>query len=134
MTVPSSGKCLDCISSFRAAIATLEERGDDKEHLLLIDKTRDELDRFTLWAGNIGALNVPTSPLSLEHRLRDAKDILTHILELLDDLQEATSDRMYLRKAPTFMYGKAHLMPCSTALPCRTGGGRRSATRRRRSR
>lgn len=96
MTVPSSGKCLHCISSFRAAIATLKERGDGKE-VHLIDKTRDELDRFTLWAGNIGALNVPTSPLSLEHRLRDAKDILTHIIELLDDLHEAASDRMSLR-------------------------------------
>lgn len=91
MEVRSS--CRGCIASFQAAISTLKDRGNDKERHL-IDKTRDELERFSLWAGNIGALNAPTSPLSLESRLRDVQDILDHIVELLDDLHEAASDRM----------------------------------------
>ena len=43
--------------------------------------------------GNIGALHRPESSMSLESRLREANDVLTHIQELLDDLNEVAGER-----------------------------------------
>ncbi|KAF2119218.1 hypothetical protein BDV96DRAFT_642256 [Lophiotrema nucula] len=56
------------------------------------DRVNDELERFTLWIGNIGALHHPDSPLSLEARLREAEDILTYVLELLEELTDVAGD------------------------------------------
>jgi hypothetical protein len=52
----------------------------------------DILERFTLWAGNLGALLSPQSKLSLDARLSDAPEIREWISEQLKDLQEAIDD------------------------------------------
>lgn len=57
-------------------------------------QVNDQLEKFALWMGNIGCLHKPESPLSLESRLREASDVLTHVLELLDDLKDVTSERL----------------------------------------
>ncbi|KAI1456076.1 hypothetical protein F4805DRAFT_250128 [Annulohypoxylon moriforme] len=52
----------------------------------------DALDRFLLWAGNMGALQDSTNMLSLDQRLSAVPEIWEQICEFLDDLQEAVDD------------------------------------------
>lgn len=54
----------------------------------------DALERFALWAGNLGALREPASKLSLEYRLSEAPEIRTQIHRQLDYLIEAIDDGM----------------------------------------
>ncbi len=53
------------------------------------------LGRFTIWAGNIGALQPFESKSSLDYRLRDAQKIAIQIAGLLDDLAELLEDGVY---------------------------------------
>lgn len=54
----------------------------------------DALDRFYLWAGNLGALREPNSQLSLENRLAEAPEIRIHIHRQLDNILESIDDGM----------------------------------------
>jgi hypothetical protein len=47
--------------------------------------------RFSQWASNLGALQPPTSPKSLESRLRTALMIADHIKSLLRDFSSAVT-------------------------------------------
>ena len=64
----------------------------------------DSLERFTLWAGNLGAMHAPSSRLSLDFRLLDAEDIRRQISRQLDEIIEAIEDCMFsgmiLRRTP----------------------------------
>lgn len=53
----------------------------------------DLLDRFLLWAGNLGALRSPSSKLSLDHRLAEAPEVRQQILQQFGDIEEAADDR-----------------------------------------
>ncbi|KAL5595010.1 hypothetical protein FOVSG1_008699 [Fusarium oxysporum f. sp. vasinfectum] len=53
-------------------------------------KLRNELSRFKVWSGNIGAHKKGRS--SLDHRLRDASNIRDQVVELLEDLRESLKD------------------------------------------
>lgn len=87
----ASSKCAACVSSLETAWSAFK-RKDTAESRLLGDQSGDELERLSLWMGNIGVLHLPSSPLSLESRLKEAKDVLDHILELLDNVYEAALD------------------------------------------
>ena len=50
---------------------------------------RDELDRFKIWAGNIGATLKPESRASLDHRLKGAPGVARLVLDCLHDLEES---------------------------------------------
>ncbi|KAK7918485.1 hypothetical protein PG985_010359 [Apiospora marii] len=52
----------------------------------------DVWDKFKLWAGNIGARQVPNSASSLESRLKGARRVLEQVLRLLNDIREALDD------------------------------------------
>jgi hypothetical protein len=52
----------------------------------------DELDRFRIWAGNIGALQHVKVRSSLDYRLRDAPKLGDQISRLLVDLNTALAD------------------------------------------
>lgn len=54
----------------------------------------DALERFTLWAGNMGAMHSRPSKLSLDQRLAPAPEVHELVCQLLDDLAEALDDRM----------------------------------------
>ncbi|KAF7558494.1 hypothetical protein G7046_g5665 [Stylonectria norvegica] len=58
----------------------------------------DALERFTLWAGNLGALRLSTK-LSLDYRLQDAaaEELRDEICQQLDDILEATDDYSILQ-------------------------------------
>lgn len=70
----------------------IEEKNQDN-HLPIRSETVDDiLDRYLLWAGNLGALHLPTNRLSLDHRLLSTPEIQNEICDFLDDLQEAIDD------------------------------------------
>lgn len=52
----------------------------------------DQSSRFQIWATNIGALQEPPLPSSLDHRLREAPRVADQIKGLLDDLVEALQE------------------------------------------
>ena len=82
-----------CLQNLRTIIDALASP-DRTPGRVLHQQVVDELERFSLWIGNIGALNPPQSSLSLEYRLQEADDVLSHIYDLLDDLDEVTQQRM----------------------------------------
>lgn len=95
----SSGSILACSAHvrqlFRDTIAQLEPKDGPNgppESMTLARDVADALDRFSLWAGNLGALLPLTSRLSLDQRLADAPETSERICEVLDDLGEAVSD------------------------------------------
>ncbi|KXJ86596.1 hypothetical protein Micbo1qcDRAFT_236887 [Microdochium bolleyi] len=51
----------------------------------------DSLDRFVLWAGQLGAQHPAAAHLSLDYRLRDVPEISERICEILDELSQAVS-------------------------------------------
>lgn len=55
----------------------------------------DGLERFALWAGNVGAL-LESSRLSLDQRLSDAPETIERVCDVLDDLAEDISDCKYM--------------------------------------
>jgi hypothetical protein len=56
---------------------------------------RDNLDRFKLWAGSLGAFHPSSDPRSLEHRLRKAPQVRSRVHDLL----AALSGSLYQSKS-----------------------------------
>lgn len=92
MVASVSGQCRACITTLKTIVSTLSDP-DRQKGRVRHEQVNDELERFSLWMGNIGALHLPESSMSLESRLHEANDVLTHILELLDDLNEVARER-----------------------------------------
>ncbi|KAF4423164.1 Zinc finger transcription factor ace1 [Fusarium acutatum] len=67
---------------------SVEDEGTQSDISLL--KLQNELSRFKVWSGNIGAHKKGRS--SLDHRLRDASNIRNQVVELLEDLRESLQD------------------------------------------
>lgn len=78
-----------CLSSFKLLVLREQEPGWSEARVQL-SSVQDELSRFKVWAGNIGAHRTGRS--SLEYRLRDASHIRAQVLRLLDDLDELLED------------------------------------------
>ncbi|ERF76351.1 hypothetical protein EPUS_09435 [Endocarpon pusillum Z07020] len=91
MVASASEQCRTCITTLKTIVSTLSNP-DRQKGRVHHEQINDELERFSLWMGNIGALHLPESSMSLESRLREANDVLTHILELLDDLNEVAGE------------------------------------------
>lgn len=68
---------------------------NDVPNVISSSEITDALERFVLWAGNLGALRGPTSKLSLEYRLAEAPEIRIQIHRQLDYLLEAIDDGMF---------------------------------------
>lgn len=65
---------------------------DDDSHVkdLVNEREIEEMqERFDQWVGNLGALQAPKSPLSLEHRLRNSPMVKNVILRTLADLYDS---------------------------------------------
>ncbi|KAI0414937.1 hypothetical protein F5X98DRAFT_365463 [Xylaria grammica] len=83
-TGPIADGVANCLAAFEA-IDTVEARTEpDDSQLIWTQTIRDQLSRFKLWAGNIGAHRTGRS--SLDYRLRDSSHLQTQVLRLLDDL------------------------------------------------
>ena len=92
MAASVSEQCRACITTLKTIVSTLSNpirQNGQVRH----EQASDELERLSLWIGNIGALHQPESPMSLESRLCEAGDVLAHILELLGDLGEVARER-----------------------------------------
>ncbi|TKA60163.1 hypothetical protein B0A55_11454 [Friedmanniomyces simplex] len=50
------------------------------------DAVKDNLARFRIWAGNIGAYHSPHDKRSADYRLRDGPEVRAQLIELLDEL------------------------------------------------
>lgn len=74
-----------CLEGFNALIHALETRSTGQGDELSLLAVEDQIGRFRLWAGNIGALQEGRS--SLDYRLKDAKFVAENVQRLLDSLQ-----------------------------------------------
>lgn len=92
MAVSVSAQCRACITALKTIISILSNPTKLKGRIYH-EQVTDELERFGLWMGNIGALHQLGSSMSLESRLSEADDVLNYILELIDDLNVATRER-----------------------------------------
>ncbi|KAL2067320.1 hypothetical protein VTL71DRAFT_1744 [Oculimacula yallundae] len=80
-----------CLAHLERLVGLLKQ--PDPEHIGLTElEAVDVLDRFRIWAANIGALQDVNMKSSLEHRVRDAPKIAKQITELLDELAESLED------------------------------------------
>lgn len=77
----------------RQSILDLLDKSKTVEAPVQPQKVEDVLDKFKLWAGNLGALHQAHKRLSLESRLADSPEVQDEICEQLDDMQEAIQDR-----------------------------------------
>ncbi|KAF5696850.1 ankyrin repeat [Fusarium mundagurra] len=69
-----------------------DETGNSRVHGLSCESVIDVLEKFALWAGNLGALQPPTTKLSLDYRVSDTPEVRDEILRQLEDVIDATDD------------------------------------------
>jgi hypothetical protein len=91
MTLSVSDQCYSCLVTLQEVTSILSQP-DHNEGCVKYAQVCEELDRFSLFIGNIGALHQPDSSMSIESRLEEAHDVLTHILGLLADLNEVVAE------------------------------------------
>lgn len=77
----------DCLHSFEDFVFQIRHMDTEASNLIEPSEVIDELGRFRVWAGNIGAHRRGSS--SLDYRLRDASHIKGKVQSLLFDLDDA---------------------------------------------
>lgn len=91
MKLSVSEQCRSCLVTLQEVISILSQP-DHIDGRVKPAQVNEELERFSLFIGNIGALHRPESPMSMESRLHEADDVLTYILGLLADLNEVAGE------------------------------------------
>lgn len=89
---PQSGSIADYCRGVRKSLVALTQAEDTRQFPLLLPDLEDILDRFILWAGNMGAWHPPHSRMSLDSRLSESPEVRHQISQLLKDLSEAIQD------------------------------------------
>ena len=84
LSSPIKDATLRCFKGFDAIL----ESAHDKD----ISKAEDNLTRFRIWAGNIGAYHSLPSRASADFRLREAPEVQSRIIELLDDICDTNNE------------------------------------------
>ncbi|KAG9250111.1 uncharacterized protein F5Z01DRAFT_428247 [Emericellopsis atlantica] len=93
MSASVSERCRRCVSILKSISSAAVDQSEQNHHIIINHKeVEDNLERLSLWTGNIGALHGPQSSLSLESRLQDEKKVLDLILDLLEDLAEVAGE------------------------------------------
>ncbi|KAK2605572.1 hypothetical protein N8I77_008401 [Diaporthe amygdali] len=96
MAAPSSEdirlKSIACEEALLALVAGAKRQFPSG--LIDLREIQNHHERFTQWAGNLGAFHNPESRLSLEYRLRNSPQIRDAILRLLADLCDSTRDAL----------------------------------------
>ena len=97
-----SGRCRNIRRQLTDLLTVLEKGSAKVSTTVTSPSIKDALERFVLWAGNLGAMRKPTSKLSLDSRLADpsAQDLRDFICTELDDISEAIEDRTSTLKPP----------------------------------
>ena len=83
----------DCIEAFSLLHGKLVESGSPFNVQMPLGGLEDEIGRFRIWAGNMGALQRGHS--SLDYRLRDADLLHENILKLLKELKGTLSEGLH---------------------------------------
>ena len=94
-----------CLRQFRALSKSTEQADAEDTELppdFSAHLVNNQLARFGVWSGNIGAHRKGRS--SLDFRLRDASHIHAQVKQLLDDLLESLQDGQS-RPVPSFQLG-----------------------------
>lgn len=81
-----------CVDYFDKLRLLLQDQDPQKHAGISYSTVCDELGRFRIWAGNIGALHEKREKSSLEFRLREAPKIADQVVELLQDLSESLEE------------------------------------------
>lgn len=89
-----SSSCHKIQRQWAILIAAFENKTVDVSTSVTAVSVTDKLERFILWAGNLGALQRPQSKLSLDSRLASSRDVRDFICTELQDLFMALRDRM----------------------------------------
>jgi hypothetical protein len=84
-----------CLQGFRTLLQKIEINRESIADQLSPLSVEDQLGRYKVWAGNLGALRRGRS--SLDYRLRDASFIVKNVSHLLRSLQDslARGQRFY---------------------------------------
>lgn len=88
-------QCRSCIVTLREVVSTLTKI-NRTDSCIKDSNINEQLERFSIFVGNIGALHTPESPLSVEARLREASDVLLHISSLLNALNDIASELLQI--------------------------------------
>lgn len=95
--------CLQAFDVLSGTISTIEAENDRGHHdtvydspsqVLCLATANDQVARFKIWAGNIGAHQKGRD--SLDYRLREASHIRVQTVRLLGDLWETLQDGEFL--------------------------------------
>ena len=92
-STPVAARTRSSLDSFNNLLSRLPEN-NDHEHGRVRQHVADNLTRFKIWAGSIGAYHVDNR--SADRRLREAPEIRQRLLELLDEVLEANEELLYL--------------------------------------
>ena len=76
-----------CVGRFDKLCRLLPESDQSARPTLV-----DQLGRFKIWAGSIGAFQELPTPSSLDYRLSEAPKVALQVAELLDDLDETLQE------------------------------------------
>jgi len=79
-----------CLNVFSKLCSGLQDSDRANSYQIRLSDVKDELGRFRIWSGNIGAHRTGRS--SLSYRLRDASHLKVRVIGLLTDLEEALRD------------------------------------------
>lgn len=90
-----------CLQRFASLLASLERCEPVYREYMQSDAIKNELGRFRIWIGNLGALQEGRS--SLDFRLRESVVMRTNVLKLIDQLRE-TLERS---KRARFLFAKS---------------------------
>ena len=77
----------NCLIHFKQIYAVLSKPDSRYRSDISCADVLDELGRFKVWAGNIGALQPTEMTSSLEYRLRETARTRQYVLDCLEDLQ-----------------------------------------------
>ena len=89
-STPVAARTRSSLDSFNNLLLSRLPENNEHEHIRVRQHVVDNLIRFKIWAGSIGACHVDTR--SADHRLREAPEIPQRLLELLDEVLEANEE------------------------------------------
>jgi hypothetical protein len=98
MASPISNVAHWCRQSLKGLYSLLEQPKIQEACLLESSNVLDELERFQIWAGGIGAFQNIRQTSSLDHRLQGSPKIIQHLLELLKDLRETLQESKFIHR------------------------------------
>ncbi|MCJ1464450.1 hypothetical protein MMC07_003063 [Pseudocyphellaria aurata] len=85
-----------CLRYFDQLRVMLETSDPPKPGGISYSTACDELGRFRIWAGNVGALQHGRSQSYLDSRLREDPKIFDQVVDLLEDLSESLEEEAHL--------------------------------------